>query len=357
MIQSVSRHNAKEALKVFQDSGGYDGFFPADNRYDLHKDLLVKFPNLDSFTDKESLHPQIKTSLGNAIRVSEPLIIIDEIHKVFSDQARKTIDNLNPTLVIGLSATPKPEMNILVTITGLELKNEDMVKLDLHIIPPAGSSRDGWKNMLKEIKLHRDKLEKKAKKYKSNTGIYIRPIALIQVESTGKDQRAKKTVHSLDAKEHLMTLSIPEHEIAIKTSSQNDIEDVDLFSKDCEIRYIITKEALREGWDCSFAYILGIIPNANSNTGVTQLVGRILRQPLARKTGVKELDESYVYYFRGDSREVLNKVISGFKNEGLDDLISKVKLKDNDDVNPSKTVKIKQKFKRIIQIVFTCPFG
>lgn len=35
------------------------------------------------------------------------------------------------------------------------------------------------------------------------------------------------------------------------------------------------KEALREGWDCSFAYILGIIPNVGSNTGVTQLVGRI----------------------------------------------------------------------------------
>ena len=36
MIQSISRINGKDALKVFQDSGGYDSFFPPDNRYDLH---------------------------------------------------------------------------------------------------------------------------------------------------------------------------------------------------------------------------------------------------------------------------------------------------------------------------------
>ena len=103
-------------------------------------------------------------------------------------------------------------------------------------------------------------------------------------------------------------------EIGIKTSSQNDIEDVDLFSSDCPVRYLITKEALREGWDCSFAYILGVIPNVNSDTGITQLVGRILRQPNARKTGVKELDESYVYYSKGDTRQMLEKVSAGFRN-------------------------------------------
>lgn len=74
MIQSVSRQNAREALKVFQDSGGYESFFPPDNRYDLHKELLEIFPNLDSISGTESLQPQIRTSLGNAIRVIQSLI-------------------------------------------------------------------------------------------------------------------------------------------------------------------------------------------------------------------------------------------------------------------------------------------
>ena len=355
MIQSISRTNGKEALKVFQDSGGYDSFFPADNRYDLHEQLLKQVPNLDFISPLGTEQPLIMTSLGNAIRISKPFIIIDEIHKVFSENARKTIDSLNPEFVLGFSATPKAEMNVLVTITGLELKEEEMVKLDMHILPPLSKQENDWKAMVKEIKEHREKLEEIAKQYQKDTGVYIRPTALIQVEATGKDQRGRGKVHSLDVKEYLVSLDVNPDEIAIKTSSQNDIEDVNLFSQDCPVRFIITKEALREGWDFSFAYILGIIPNVNSNTGVTQLVGRILRQPFARKTGVKELDESYVYYTKGDTREILDRVSTGFKNEGLEDLVTKLKFRDNEAINATKTVKIKKEFSEKFQNSFYLP--
>jgi len=352
MIQSISRQNGKEALKVFQDSGGFESFFPSDNRYDLHSELIKECPNLDLLSE---IGPIIRTSLGNAIRLSKPFIIIDEIHKVFSDMARNTIDGLNPEMVLGLTATPKAEMNTLVTITGLELKDEDMVKLDMHIIPPSGRKEDDWKSMLREIKAHRDTLEKKANKYRQNTGLYIRPIALLQVERTGKEQRGKGFVHSHDVKDFLQEMEINPDEIAIKSSSQNDIEDVNLFSQDCNIRYIITKEALREGWDCSFAYMLGIIPNVNSDSGITQLVGRILRQPFARKTGVNELDESYVYYSKGDTRSILEKVDAGFKKEGLEDLVSKIKVEDNDTINPTRKVKIRKEFKNTFKSAFYLP--
>lgn len=356
MIQSISRTNGKEALKVFQDSGGYDSFFPADNRYDLHEQLLKQVPNLDFISPLGTEQPLIMTSLGNAIRISKPFIIIDEIHKVFSENARKTIDSLNPEFVLGFSATPKAEMNVLVTITGLELKEEEMVKLDLHILPPISKQENDWKAMVKEIKEHREKIEDTAKQYQKDTGVYIRPTALLQVEATGKDQRGKHDrVHSLDVKEYLESLQVNPDEIAIKTSSQNDIEDVNLFSQDCPVRFIITKEALREGWDFSFAYILGIIPNVNSNTGVTQLVGRILRQPFARKSGVKELDESYVYYTKGDTREILDRVSTGFKNEGLEDLVTKLKFRDNEAINATKTVKIKKEFSDKFQNSFYLP--
>lgn len=344
MIQSISRKNAKEGLKVFQDSGGYESFFPPDSRYDLHKQIIEQVPNLDIISDAASAFPQIRTSLGNAMRMSKPFIIIDEIHKVFSEQARKTIDNLNPEMVLGLSATPKEEMNILVKVTGLELKNADMVKLDMHIFPPASNLDNDWKAMLREIKFRREKLEKKAKDLKQDKGIYIRPIALIQVEATGHDQRGKKRVHSLDVKEHLIETGINPDEIAIKTAAQNDIEDVDLFVSNCPIRYIITKEALREGWDCSFAYMLGIIPNVGSNTGVTQLVGRILRQPNAKKTGIRELDESYIFYTKGNTGEMLERVSAGFRNEGLEDLVSNVKQSDDKGFNKPKKVRIKKEF-------------
>jgi len=85
---------------------------------------------------------------------------------VFSEQARQTINNLNPEMVLGLSATPREEMNILVKITGLELKEEDMIKLDVHIFPLASNLDNDWKAVIREIKFHREKLEKKTKELK-----------------------------------------------------------------------------------------------------------------------------------------------------------------------------------------------
>ena len=345
MIQSVGR-KTKEGLKVFDDSGAYDTFFPNDSRYDEDKLLLENMPNLDQFAGPDAAFPQIKTSLGNVIRLIRPFIIIDEFHKVFSDIAKDTIDNLNPSMVMGLSATPKAEMNLVSIVTGTQLKDEEMIKLDMHLKSPVSTLQKDYQSMVREIKNKRDELEVDAKTYQQQHGIYIRPITLIQVERTGKDQRGKGFVHSLDIKEFLVQLGIPEHQIAIKTSGQNDIEDVDLLARDCEIRYIITKEALKEGWDCPFAYVLGIIPNVNSNTGTTQLVGRILRQPYARKTRVPALDESYVYFTNGETNSILSQIKSGFENEGLEDLISKVITEGPTPTTITKSVAIRPEIKK-----------
>ncbi len=343
MIQSVSRTKGKEGLKVFQDSGGYEGFFPADNRYDLHEKIIEQYPNVDYFDYMGQ--KSVKSSLGNAIRVSKPLIIIDEIHKVFTPTAKVTINNLNPEMIIGFSATPKTGMNIISKVSGLELKEEEMIKLDMHIIPPTNDDND-WKSMLRNIKERRESLEKEAIAYQRSSGKYIRPMALIQAELTGKDQRGKGSVHAMDVKEYLIELGVNADNIAIKSSSQNDIEDLNLLSKDVEIRYIITKEALKEGWDNPFAYILGVIPNAQSSSSMTQLVGRILRQPYVKKTGIPALDESYVYFCKGNVSEVLKHVESGLKAEGLEDIVGNVSAggEEPGEPKPKKTVNIKQNF-------------
>src|SRR5947207_8936844 len=150
---------------------------------------------------------------------------------------------------------------------------------------------------------HRNWLEEEARKYQANTNVYIRPICLIQVERTGKDQRKPGIIHADDVKDYLVnTRQIPEEQVAIKTSQLDELKEVDevggLLARDCAIRYIITKQALQEGWDCPFASVLTILTNPGSKNALTQLVGRILRQPYARKTGIAALDESYVFCFQ-----------------------------------------------------------
>lgn len=327
MLPSANRQN-KETLKVFRDSGSFTDFFPAEDDHQAQSKLLGLIPNLDTFgTDDQFFGRQIKTSLGNTLKVLKPLVIIDEGHRAYGELARKTISDFNPSFVLELSATPPPNSNELVRITGRELHEEEMIKLDIHL---TNKTSYDWKNTLLASFEKRNALEAKAKEYEQNTGEYIRPICLIQAERTGKDQREKRYIHAEDAKEYLIKeCSVPENHIAIKSSEKDDIEGIDLFAKDCEIRYIITKQALQEGWDCSFAYILTILTNPSSSTGITQLVGRILRQPNAVKTKVPELDECYIYTYKPNAAALVSEIKKGLESEGLGDITGRV-INDDD---------------------------
>ena len=324
MLPSANRQN-KETLKVFKDSGGFSAFFPKDDDVQGHAKLLARFPNLDAFGDGTGLFQrQVKTSLGNTLRLLSPIIILDEGHKAYSEGAQDTLRGLNPSVIVELSATPTEASNVLVDIKGVELKREEMIKLDLHI---NNKESTRWQDtMLASIK-KRDALEEIACKYEANTGNYIRPICLVQVERTGKDQRSGNFIHAEDVVDFLVKhCGVDAGQVAVKSSEKDDIEGLNLFARSCPVRYIITKQALQEGWDCAFAYVLTILTNPASKNNLTQLIGRILRQPFARKTKIKDLDESYVFCFRQKARPLLDSIRAGFGQEGLGDLAGQVVL-------------------------------
>lgn len=348
MLPSASRRN-KEVLKVFKDSGSFGEFFPLEDDGEGNEKLLKEFPNLDYFGSENSFYGRIvKTSLGNTLRVLRPIIIIDEGHKAYSEIAQKTVRDFNPSIIVELSATPPKNSNILVNISGQALNREEMIKLDMHITNKASLD---WKDAILAAVAKRNLLEKRARDYEANTSEYIRPICLIQAERTGKDQRGTGYIHAEDVKEYLIKqCGILEEEIAIKSSEKDDIEGIDLLSKDCPVRYIITKFALQEGWDCAFAYLLTILTNPNSQLSITQLVGRILRQPKARKTKVKELDESYIFCFRQKARDLLENIKRGFEVEGLGDLAGRVSMDEGDtesvEATKARTIGYREEFKK-----------
>lgn len=349
MLPSASRQN-KETLKVFKDNGAFTEFFPLEDDIEAHKSLIEKFHFRaeDCFGAEDGIFGMVlKTSLGNTLRLLKPIIIIDEGHKAYSETARKTMRDFNPSIIVELSATPPKESNLLVNISGQELNREEMIKLDLNIV---NKSTPDWKSVMLASKEKRDFLEQRSKEYEANTGDYIRPICLIQVERTGKEQRGTKYIHVEDIKEYLIKqCGISEAEIAIKSSEKDDIEGIDLLSKDCPIRYIITKQALQEGWDCAFAYILTVLTNPSSHLSITQLLGRILRQYNARKTKIKDLDESYVYCHRPKAKDLLESIKTGFQAEGLGDLASRISVKEGDSASMEssklKTIAYRDKFK------------
>jgi len=343
MLPSANRQT-KETLRMFRDSGGFDRFFPPDDDPTAHAVLLESCPNLDTFEQAAGFWGRyVKTSLGNTVRVLKPLIILDEGHKAYSAGAKATLEGFNPCMIVELSATPVKGANVLVEILGRELNAEEMIKLDLHI---HNKTSGDWRGALLESVEHRERLEVEARRHEAESGTYIRPICVIQVERTGREQRKPGYVHTDDVREYLLQHPgiAPEH-VAVKTSSTDELKEVDdvggLMSRDCPIRFIITKQALQEGWDCSFAYILTILTNPASRTGLTQLVGRILRQPYASKTGVALLDESHVFCFSRRGAEVLQEVRKGFGLEGLQGLEGRVL--EVDPASPKETLTTRQR--------------
>lgn len=346
MLPSANRR-IKEVLRIFHDNGGFTDFFPPEDDLKGNEELLGKFPNLDCFGEDGGFFGKVAmTSLGNTLKTLKPIIIIDEGHKAYSPGARKTIRDFNPPIVVELSATPPEQSNILVEISGQELNREEMIKLDLHVFNKSSLK---WQDVLREAVKRRDDLESKALEYEANTGIYIRPICLIQAERTGKEQRGTRYIHAEDVKDYLIKQSgMAPEQVAIKSSEADDIEGIDLLSRSCAIRFVITKQALQEGWDCPFAYILTVLTNPNSQLSMTQLVGRILRQPYAKKTKTIELDESYVFCFKPRASDLLESIRRGFENEGLGDIAGRVTIDKDDTGLPEtslKTVGYRDRFK------------
>jgi type III restriction enzyme len=317
-LASTNRET-KDQLKFFRDSGGaIVDHFPPENDPEAHRKLKELCPNLDMIEDDaDSGRHLIATSVGNLVRLCRPAVIVDEGHKATSQLAQDTIEGFNASIVVELSATPHKGANIVSRVSGEELLEEEMIKLPLNV---KTSRKRNWTDLLTESRDKRLALAKAAQQHQSEGGPPIRPIVLVQVQRTGKEQRARGYIHSEDVREHLrQKLDVPDTAIKVKSSATDELENLDLMDPESPVEWIITKSALQEGWDCPFAYILVSLDNTGSARAMTQLVGRVLRQPYQERVEKHpELNESYAYCLHDKPAEVLKQVKKALEKEGYE---------------------------------------
>jgi superfamily II DNA or RNA helicase len=303
------------------------------NKYKVYQEngaLLDHFQNIQELEilEKDS-EGTVINSLANVVRMSNPLVVIDEGHKTTSELSVDVLKDLNPSFIIEYTATPRTNSNVLIDIGASELKTEQMVKIPLEL-----ESAARWQNALENGIEKRDKLEKIASKLK---GEYIRPIALLQAQAdTGE---TSVTVDSI--KNFLLERKIPAEQIAIKTSKRNEIDGIDLMSRSCEIRYIITVSALAEGWDCSFAYVLVSVANLGAKIAVEQVIGRVIRMPQAKRKAIEDLNRSYVFASARNFNDAAKEVISALEDNGYsrEDVVTAGKKIEKDPLEVEKAFK------------------
>jgi type III restriction enzyme len=355
MLASAARQS-KETLRFFRDRGNVLGFVPREDDIDAHWSLLERVPNLDVYPSfgqsQQEARAQkgsiVKSSLGNVMRLLRPMVVVDEGHHGYTENALRTLDGFNPGFLLELSATPRiasakgSGSNILVDVRGTDLDEAQMIKLPIHVDVQHWSD---WQSCL-AASVHRlAQLQTEAQTLQGETARYIRPILLVQVERTGADLRDAGFIHAEDARDYLLQLGFTARQVAIKTSDKDELkqpENIDLLSPQCEVRVIITKQALQEGWDCPFAYVLCALAAGRNLNAMTQLVGRILRQPQVTKTGREALDACYVLCHDARTADVVKSIKGALEGEGMGDLAVQVSGGDAPDAN-TQEVKLRRR--------------
>jgi type III restriction enzyme len=159
------------------------------------------------------------------------------------------------------------------------------------------------------------KLELLAIDQEKKGGRYIRPIVLFQAQP----KIGEENITYEKLKRQLLSIGIPENQIKIKTATIDELKGEDLLSRTCEVRYIITINALKEGWDCPFAYVLASLADKSSAVDVEQILGRVLRQPYVMKHSASLLNISYVLTASVKFNDTLQSIVKGLQAAGFSD--------------------------------------
>lgn len=307
----------REARKIYEQNGALMSHFSGID------DVQRGRQEIDATT---GLPP---ASLCNLLRMHRPLVIVDEAHNSRTSLSFETLARFNPSAIVEFTATPnqtthtskgKFASNVLRATSAAELKSASMIKLPIRL----WAQGDPVSALGAAVGMQKT-LEDRAKEDERATGEYLRPLVLIQAQ----DKRGDWTVDAV--KLGLMEqFEIPEEQIVIATGQTRGLEGIDLKSPDCPVRYIITIEALREGWDCSFAYVLCSLANSTSETAVEQILGRVLRLPGAKSKRDDMLNCAYAYVastrFHETARHLADALIeNGFQGyEARRNVISEV---------------------------------
>lgn len=289
-----------EGRKVYETNGAlmghFDGYPPA---------ALEK---LDKLENGQPIY-----SLANVIRLRRPLVLVDEAHNARTPLSFTTLARLAPSAIVELTATPDTQQNpsnVLYTVSAAELRAEDMIKMPILL-----ETQPDWRKLLADAIAQLDQLEQEAQAEQAATGEYIRPIMLLQAQNRSSS-RETITVEKLE--ETLVNeFLIPIEQIRRATGEERGLDGVDILAPG-PIRYVITVQALREGWDCPFAYILCSVAEMSSSTAVEQLLGRIMRLPYARRKERDALNQAYAFAASNSFAATANALADGLVQNGFE---------------------------------------
>ena len=289
--------------KVYQDAGALMDHFSGITREQVARLEIVEGTS------------RPVSSLANLLRLHRPMVIVDEAHNARTPLSFETLARFAPSMILELTATPSmatdrgsdnPASNILFHVSAAELKAEEMIKLPIRL-----QTDSDWRKVIGQALDCQAALEDAARTEEQATGEYIRPIILFQAQSSSKTDPDRLTPEVV-AEFLVNDKRIPRDQIAIHATGHAELDAIDdISASSCPVRYVITVQKLREGWDCPFAYVLCSVAELSSPTAVEQLLGRVLRMPKGRRKTNDLLNRAYAFVASSNFQAVAERLKDG----------------------------------------------
>ena len=287
-------------------------------RSEIKKSALLVYRNPDKVSSLAILRDNPDPSLYELIKSVKPVFVIDESHKTYTEIGRDFFKRTKlSSFILELSATPKHYddqnfPNIIHNASGKDLIEHQLIKNPINYNATTGLEPRVLMENVIGLQRH---LELKLRELQSP----VIPRVLISTEFTSKAYEAK-TYSVSSIKRILQDLGVNEEEVLVKSSETNELNDRNLDNTSDPAKYILTKTALMEGWDCKSVYIIVLLNRISAPITNFQIIGRGLRQPFRQYYPDAALNSLYILTNSGKHDESVGKLVSFLSENGLSDL-------------------------------------
>ncbi|MCB1256390.1 MAG: DEAD/DEAH box helicase family protein [Microthrixaceae bacterium] len=253
---------------------------------------------LTSATGEGRATHEFQESLGGSLygwlKTRDDLVVLaDEHHCYRSPAFSKTIEELNPEVVVGVTATPDKRDNDLVVYRyPLSYAIRDQfVKMPV-LVARKDDKTDDYTKLLDGVTLLRYKGEALEGYCAENELTKVNPVMLVIAQDTAEADAFHKILDSeeFDGGAWVDKTLLVHSNLSgdAKEKALADLDDVE--NPESPVRIIISVGMLREGWDVKNVYVIASMRASVSTVLTEQTLGRGMRLPFGKYTGTQFLD-------------------------------------------------------------------
>lgn len=315
--------------------------FDAGKIYFLNIQKLGKEKFLVTHGDKRQSTIWETVAATIAARPASFWVVLDEAHRGMSDgrhdsEARTIVqkfikghpEEIPPVpQVFGISATPE-RFQALITGTNRTsrehvvrpeaVRASGLLKDTIVLWHPESNAVADWSMLEKASKQLLDLRQRWADYAAAESAPKVEPILVVQVADAASGSASGTDLAKAIGVIEAVTGPLEDHELAHSFQEQSTLEVGDHsvrhvspadIQSDPDLRVVFFKRALNTGWDCPRAEVMMSFRTATDHTAIAQLIGRMVRAPLARRVTADETLNSVGLYLPFYDEKNVAKVI------------------------------------------------